>query len=184
MFAEFLKAADKGEKAKGADNLRKGRALLEKQVKGAKPIELSIKIDGKTFNGEFLGVEVMNVPFTGPGLPLATNAHVADGLLDVVCFDAARRRDFEQWLDAPQDAQAPVTARQGKTIELVWADTANRLDDEFLRQSRQEAGRRNCLRKGQAQDPHSREASRAKGRWEMTEAASLSASELYRGAAS
>ena len=70
MFAEFLKAADKGEKAKGADNLRKGRALLEKQVKGAKPIELSIKIDGKTFNGEFLGVEVMNVPFTGPGLPL------------------------------------------------------------------------------------------------------------------
>jgi diacylglycerol kinase family enzyme len=130
VFAEFLKAADRGEKAKGADNLRKGRALLEKQVKGAKPIELSIKIDGKTFNGEFLGVEVMNVPFTGPGLPLATKAHVADGLLDVVCFDAARRRDFEQWLDAPQDAQAPVTARQGKIIELVWADTANRLDDE------------------------------------------------------
>ena len=61
VFAEFLKAAHKGEKAKGADNLRKGRALLEKQVKGAKPVELSIKIDGKTFNGEFLGVEVMNV---------------------------------------------------------------------------------------------------------------------------
>ena len=59
-------------------------------------------------------------------------AYVADGLLDVVCFDAARRRDFEQWLDAPQDAQAPVTARQGKTVELVWADTANRLDDEFM----------------------------------------------------
>jgi diacylglycerol kinase family enzyme len=130
VFAEFLKAADRGEKTKGADNLRKGRALLEKQVKGAKPIALSIKIDGKTVNGEFLGVEVMNVPFTGPGLPLATKAHVADGLLDVVCFDAARRRDFEQWLDAPQDAQAPVTARQGKIIELVWADTANRLDDE------------------------------------------------------
>jgi diacylglycerol kinase family enzyme len=130
VFAEFLKAADKSEKAKGADNLRKGRALLEKQVKGAKPIELSIKIDGKTFNGEFLGVEVMNVPFTGPGLPLATKAHVADGVLDVVCFDAARRHDFEKWLDAPQDEQAPVTTRQGKIIELVWADTANRLDDE------------------------------------------------------
>ncbi|MGB9269182.1 MAG: hypothetical protein WCB74_08175 [Pseudolabrys sp.] len=51
-------------------------------------------------------------------------------MLDAVCFDAARRRDFEQWLDAPQDAQAPVTVRQGKTNELVWADTANRLDDE------------------------------------------------------
>src|SRR4029078_8267633 len=76
VFAEFLKAADKTEKAKGAekskgaDNLRRGGPLLEKEVKGAKPIEISIKIDGKTFNGEFLAVEVMNVPFTGPGLPL------------------------------------------------------------------------------------------------------------------
>jgi diacylglycerol kinase (ATP) len=69
LFAEFLKAADKHEKGKGADNLRKGRALLEKWVKTAKPIEISIKIDGKAFNGEFLGVEVMNVPFTGPALP-------------------------------------------------------------------------------------------------------------------
>src|SRR4029077_6006148 len=102
VFAEFLRAADKGEKVKGADNLRKGRALLETQVKGAQPIDVSITIDGKTFNGEFLGVEVMNVPFTGPGLPLATKAHVADGLLDVVCFDAGRRRDFEKWLAKTQ----------------------------------------------------------------------------------
>ena len=33
LFAEFLKAADKREKGKGADNLRKGRALLERWVK-------------------------------------------------------------------------------------------------------------------------------------------------------
>ena len=72
----------------------------------------------------------MNLPFTGPGLPLAGKADVADGLLDVVCFDAARRRDLDKWLDAPHAESAPVTTRQGKTVELVWADTANRLDDE------------------------------------------------------
>jgi diacylglycerol kinase family enzyme len=130
VFAEFLKVANKSEKAKGADNLRKGRALLERQVKAAKPVELAIKIDGKAVNGEFLGVEVMNVPFTGPGLPLATKADVADRLLDVVCFEADKRRDFEKWLDAPQDEQPPVMSRQGKAIELVWADAPNRLDDE------------------------------------------------------
>jgi diacylglycerol kinase family enzyme len=130
VFAEFLRAADKGEKVKGADNLRKGRALLEKRIKTAKPVDLSITIDGKPLKGEFLGVEVMNVPFTGPGLPLATKADLADGLLDVVCFDAGRRRDFEAWLEAPQDEQAPVATRQGKTVELVWTDSANRLDDE------------------------------------------------------
>jgi diacylglycerol kinase (ATP) len=130
LFAGFLKAADKQEKARGADNLRKGRELLEKRLKTVKPIDLSISIDGKSLTGEFFGVEVMNVPFTGPGLPLARKAHVADGLLDVVCFDVGRRRELEKWLSAPQDAPAPVTARQGKIVELTWADVANRVDDE------------------------------------------------------
>src|SRR4029078_2190528 len=101
LFSEFLKVANKSEKAKGADNLRKGRSILEKQLKTAKPVELSVKIDNKTLNGEFLGVEVMNVPFTGPGLPLAKKANVADGLLDVVCFEFDRRRELEGWLEAP-----------------------------------------------------------------------------------
>jgi diacylglycerol kinase (ATP) len=130
LFAGFLKAADKQEKARGADNLRKGRELLEKRLKTAKPIDLSISIDGKSLTGDFFGVEVMNVPFTGPGLPLARKAHVADGLLDVVCFDVSRRRELEKWLGAPQDEPAPVTARQGKIAELTWADVANRVDDE------------------------------------------------------
>jgi len=130
LFAEFLKVANKSEKAKGADNLRKGRSILEKQLKTAKPVELSVKIDNKTLNGEFLGVEVMNVPFTGPGLPLAKKANVADGLLDVVCFEFDRRRELEEWLEAPHEDSAPVSTRQGKLVELVWSDTANRIDDE------------------------------------------------------
>ena len=130
LFAGFLQAANKRDKAKGADNLRKGRELLEKRLKTAKPIDLSITVEGKSLSGEFLGVEVMNVPFTGPGLPLARKAHVADGLLDVVCFDAGRRRELEKWLNAPQEEPAPVTTRQGKIVELTWADVANRLDDE------------------------------------------------------
>lgn len=130
LFAEFLRAANKREKAKGADNLRKGRALLEKQLKAAKPVDLSVKIDDKALNGEFLGIEVMNVPFTGPGLPLAKKADVADGLLDVVCFEFERRRELEEWLDAPHEDSAPVSTRQGKIVELVWSDTANRIDDE------------------------------------------------------
>ena len=130
LFAEFLKSANRSAKPKGADNLRKGRSMLEKFVKKAKPAELSVKIDGKSINGEFLGVEVMNLPFTGPGLPLARKADVADGLLDVVFFDFDRRRELEEWLDAPHAESAPVATRHGKTVEIVWNDTAHRIDDE------------------------------------------------------
>jgi diacylglycerol kinase family enzyme len=130
LFAEFLRAADKQKKVKGADNLRKGRELFEKRLQTAKAIDVSVTIDGKSLNGEFFGIEVMNVPFTGPGLPLATKALVADGLLDIICFEVSRRRQLEKWLEAPQDEPAPVVARQGKKIELTWDDVANRLDDE------------------------------------------------------
>jgi diacylglycerol kinase (ATP) len=130
VFAEFLKAAAKDEPAKGANNLRKGRALLAKKLKTIEPLKIAVTIDGKAFDGKFLGVEVMNVPFTGPGLPLARKAKVGDSMLDIVWFDADRRRDLIKWLDAPQDDPAPVTTRQGKLIEVTWADTANRVDDE------------------------------------------------------
>ena len=64
--------------------------MLERRLKTAKPIDLSITVDGKSVNGEFLGVEVMNVPFIGPGLPLARKAHVADGFPSA-CILHARR---------------------------------------------------------------------------------------------
>jgi diacylglycerol kinase (ATP) len=71
VFAEFLKAAAKDEKTKGANNLRKGRALLAKKLKTIEPLKIAVTVDGKALNGKFLGVEVMNIPFSGPGLPLA-----------------------------------------------------------------------------------------------------------------
>ena len=119
LFAGFLKAADKREKARGADNLRKGRELLEKRLKAAKPIDLSITIDGKSLTGEFFGVEVMNVPFTGPGLPLARKAHVADGLLDIVCFDAGRRRELEKWLMLLKKTQLLSLRGKAKSSNLL-----------------------------------------------------------------
>jgi diacylglycerol kinase family enzyme len=151
VFAEFLKIADERAKAKGADNLRKGRELFEKALKKANPIDLSIIVDGKSLKGDFLGVEVMNVPFTGPGLPFASKADIADGLLDVVCFDASKRRELSNWLAAPQDEPAPVTSRQGKIVELVWADAADRLDDEPHRNRDSKQAAELCCEKDQIQ---------------------------------
>lgn len=132
LFAEFLQAASKRKKAEGADNLRKGRELLAKKLKSAKPLDVTVTVDGKAVKGEFLGVEVMNVPFTGPGLPLAAKAKVGDGLLEVVYFAADQRKEFAEWLEAPQDEPPPVGNRRGETVEIVWHDTAHRLDDEHF----------------------------------------------------
>lgn len=132
LFAEFLKRAAKGKKQEGADNLRNGRILLQKTLKDARPVDIEINIDGRALRGEFLGVEVMNIPFTGPGLPLAAKADVADGKLDVICFEAERREELIDWLEAPLDTPPPVIARKGEKIEITWADAPHRLDDKYF----------------------------------------------------
>jgi diacylglycerol kinase family enzyme len=132
VFAEFLRAAAKRKKAEGADNLRKGRELLQETLKQIKPLDITLTVNGKALNGPFLGVEVMNVPFTGPALPLAAKAQVSDRQLDVVCFNADRCKQLVKWLEAPQGEPPPVTNRRGETVEITWADTAHRVDDEYF----------------------------------------------------
>jgi diacylglycerol kinase family enzyme len=130
LLPEYLRMAAKRKKSEGADNLIKGRTLLQKALKDAKPVGIDVSVDGKSVSGEFLGVEIMNTPFTGPGLPLAAKAHVGDRLLNVICFKADQRKALIEWLDAPQGEPPPVTARQGAQVEVTWADIPSRLDDE------------------------------------------------------
>jgi diacylglycerol kinase family enzyme len=131
-FADFLRQASKKKKPEGADNLRKGREILQKVIKDAEPIDIEIIIDGKALKGEFLGVEVMNIAFTGPGLPLAAKANAGDGKFDVICFTADKRKDMIAWLDAPQDSVPPVLTRQGAKVLLTWREAPNRIDDEYF----------------------------------------------------
>ena len=131
-IAEMLRLAAKGKKPEGAENLRKGRELLQKALKEAEPIDVEIVIDGRALRGEFLGVEVLNIPFTGPALPLGGKADVADGKLDVVCFEAGRRKDLIAWLDAPLESAPPVICRKAAKVQLTWSDAPNRVDDKFF----------------------------------------------------
>lgn len=129
LIPAYLRLAAKGKKPEGADNLRKGRAILQKALKDAEPIDIEITVDGKALRGDFLGVEVLNIPFTGPGLPLGAKANAADGKLDIVCFAKDQRKELMAWLEAPMDGDPPVVSRRGSEVKLLWRDAPNRLDD-------------------------------------------------------
>ena len=48
-----------------------GSALIPRRlVKNAEPELFELKVDGEKFAGEFLFVEVLNLSFTGPALPM------------------------------------------------------------------------------------------------------------------
>jgi diacylglycerol kinase (ATP) len=148
LFAEYLDLAGDEDKREGAENLLQGRKLLQKILKKAKPAELEIVADGKTLKGDFLGVEVLNIPFTGPGLPLGHRADATDRKLDVICFDAKNARDLIKWLDAPMESPPPVVSRRASEVKITWHHVANRLDDKaFTNEETMQVAELTCEKK-------------------------------------
>jgi diacylglycerol kinase family enzyme len=137
-FPAFLEDVSKRKKPKGADNLLKGREALQDALKDAKPIDVIMKIDGKTFERSLLGVEVCNIAFTGPGLPIASSADLGDDKLDVVFFETDERKNLIKWIDAPQEDKPPVTQRKCSKIDITWTNAPARVDDEYFEASDKE----------------------------------------------
>jgi diacylglycerol kinase family enzyme len=130
-IAQLLKKSERKTEAEGAENLREGRERLQKILRDADPLDVEIKIDGKALQTHVLAVEILNTPYTGPGLPVAADADPGDGKLNVVLFETRQRDALIDWLDAPQKSPAPVTTREAGKIELAWRNTPMRIDDEY-----------------------------------------------------
>lgn len=130
VFPQSLLNAEKRKKPDGAHSLRQGRELFQKAVKHAEPIEIVMSIGGKSQELSVLGIEVCNMPFTGPGLPIAPTADVSDDKLDVIIFETDNRKAVMEWIEAPFEDKPPVTPRKGSKIELTFRDAPTRLDDK------------------------------------------------------
>ena len=93
----------------------------------------SLHVDGEKFAGEFLFVEILNLSFTGPALPLAFHASPDDGLFDVVFLEAKNRKPMLSWLgDNPENAPPPLTVLQGRKVKMVWHGGHLRIDSRVF----------------------------------------------------
>jgi hypothetical protein len=109
--------------------------LLRSIAKDAKPLDLTIMVDGKKLDGEWLGAEVLNIPYTGPGLPLAPKADMTDGMLDLICFDKSDSGKLSGWLEAPAEAPPPGVTRRGRMVSFSFRNAPWRVDDEVFKAS-------------------------------------------------
>jgi diacylglycerol kinase family enzyme len=133
LIPALIKRRAKGKKADGADDIRRGRRALEKIQHEIEPLDVEINVDGKPWKSDLISVDVLNIPFTGPALPLAHAADPTDKLLDVVVLEDDHRKDFVEWIKAPQETAPPVSALRGKMIHVCWHGADSRLDDELIK---------------------------------------------------
>src|SRR5215467_10341339 len=133
LMAALIKRRAKGKKADGADDIRRGRRALSEVAAEAKPLDLEVKIDGKPWKSDLISVDVLNIPFTGPALPLAHNADPGDTLLEVIGFESDRRDELIEWIKSPREDAPPASTRRGQQIEIRWRGADSRLDDEIAK---------------------------------------------------
>jgi diacylglycerol kinase family enzyme len=73
--------------------------LLGELLREGRPLRWRISSGDMDLSGDYLGVEVLNVRFVGPNVPLAPDADPSDGLLDVVTIRAEDRQPILDYLD-------------------------------------------------------------------------------------
>ena len=133
LIAALIERRAKGKKADGADDIRRGRRALSEILADAKPLDIEVNVDGKPWKNDMLGVEVLNIPFTGPALPLGHDADPSDRLLDPVALEREEVESFAEWIKTPHDRAPPVIETQGKKIEIRWRDVECRIDDKLVK---------------------------------------------------
>jgi diacylglycerol kinase family enzyme len=120
-----------GPKPPKAIRISSGREALQEFVKETEAERLEISVDGEVLAGEFLLVEILNLNFTGPALPLAYWAAPDDQLLDVAFLFESERAKMLAWLDAhPEHMPPPITVRRGRKVRLDWGYGYLRIDSE------------------------------------------------------
>ena len=86
MFAD---AVDKGEQVVDDPSTLVGHVtdraltLVRQLLEDSRPARWGVQIDGSDHSGDYLAVEVLNIRFVGPSIPLAAHANSGDGQLDV-----------------------------------------------------------------------------------------------------
>ena len=117
--------------SKPTDALRIFRDVLAR----LEPRRWTITIDGLAMTGEFLLVEVLNMPSIGPNLVLSREASPCDGFFTVLVATERHRDVLDEYLvQRIDDGAGPLRLmpRRARQVEILGWDDVH-VDDQLLR---------------------------------------------------
>lgn len=85
VFARTIALAkSRPEKGRRRRRLERGREFFGVQAASILPRVYEIEVDGKSYSGDYLMVEVLNIPYIGARLQVSPESNPSDGRLEVV----------------------------------------------------------------------------------------------------
>jgi len=112
------------------DALRTYRDALE----GLQPCRCRVSVDGDARFKDLLLIEVLNIPFVGPRLELASDVDWSDGRFSVVTATPADRDALREYLrtrEAEEAGPAGLTARPAREVTICGWDRLH-VDDRIV----------------------------------------------------
>ena len=139
LFAQLMiEAGEHVDKAASLVGSELDRALfhLRRQVEEASTAPWKVKVDGIDRSGHFIAVEAMNIRHAGPSVPIAPDAEVGDGVLDVVLIRDDERDAMIDYIDqrlAQHEIKPPAfMTYRGNRIEMSVVGVPMRVDDKVV----------------------------------------------------
>lgn len=138
VFAEMIARSERAaEDPSGDDKVALGlRSLLEIATDAA-PRSWRVEADGRDLSGDYVAVDVMNIAFAGPNIPVAPAADPGDGLLDLVLVRAGDAAALAAQARArlehsPESELRLETYRARKVVLEPPPRAPMRVDDDLL----------------------------------------------------
>ena len=113
--------------------LERDRRVFQAVIETSEARSYEISVDGLRVAGEFLLVEIMNIPFLGPQLAVSPESNPSDGLLElVVATESERPALLELAATGRMRSGTHLRALRGRQIEVQTDDTAMHRDGSLV----------------------------------------------------
>ncbi len=133
VFARTIADAKKRTEHKSrARQLHRDRKLFRASLERTRPRFYEIEVDGRDCSGEYLLVEVMNVPLLGPRLELSPTSDPGDGTLELVLAGESERAMLDE-LARTGSSPEQLRCERGSALCVRCDDELAHRDGKLLR---------------------------------------------------
>jgi len=115
--------------------LKRDRRLFRSVLSRIEPRSYAIDVDGRDCSGAFVLLEVLNIPFIGPQLPLSMQSDPSDGQLELVLIGAADREALDE-MARNGEPNTSYRIERGRRIRIEADDALLHVDGSIVRHAR------------------------------------------------
>ena len=116
-------------------NIRYALLKLQQIAASYKARYCHIVIDGNSYSGKYLLVEVLNMTSIGPNLVLAPDSDPGDGFLEVVLIAESQKNELDEYIKHKLDGTAgkfSLPTIRAKSVVLRWGGHMLHVDDQLI----------------------------------------------------